>query len=172
MPRWRVADVLTALRVACAALLVLRPALSILIVGVVSDWLDGPLARRSPASSYGARFDLEADSLLTLGAAIAAVRRGAPRVVLLAPVARYVVAALRPHLDRDQAFWDRLTGVAQMAVLAGSIARWPIAVPALVISAARTAALAARMAPRGRLDLASTTGGAPLGRSPQNWRSP
>jgi phosphatidylglycerophosphate synthase len=144
MRRWRPADLLTALRALCGALLVVRPALSIFIVGVVSDWLDGPLARRGPASSYGARFDLEADSLLTLGAGIAAVRRGAPRVVLLAPVARYAVTALRPHLTGDEARWDRITGVAQMVVLAGAIARWPTTLPALVISAARTAALAAR----------------------------
>ena len=136
------------LRVACGALLAFRPVLSVLVVGVVSDWLDGPLARRAPASSYGARLDLEADSLLTLGAAIAAVRRGAPRVVLLAPVVRYAVAALRPDLDRDEARWDRRTGVAQMVVLACAIGRWPIALPAVVISAARTAALAARMTSR------------------------
>jgi phosphatidylglycerophosphate synthase len=153
MPRWRVADVLTALRIACGALLVFRPALSILLVGVVSDWLDGPLARRAPTSSYGARFDLEADSFLTLGAAIAAVRRGASRVVLLAPLARYVLAALRPHLDPDAVRWDRITGVAQMVVLAAAVARWPVATAALLVSAARMAALAARMAPRGRLDL-------------------
>ena len=152
--RWRAADVITGLRVICGALLVVRPALSILMVGVASDWLDGPLARRAAASSYGARFDLEADSLLTLGAGIAALRRGAPRIVLLAPVARYAIAAMRPHLDRDETRWDRITGVAQMAVLAGAIARWPTVPPAaLVVSAARTAALAARIAPRGRLDL-------------------
>ena len=144
----RAADALTILRAACGLLLPFRPALSILLVGVVTDWLDGPLARRAGGSAYGVRLDLEADSLLTLGAAIAAVRRGAPRVVLLAPVARYAVAARRPHLDRDEAFWDRLTGVAQMAVLAGAIARWPVGLSALLLSAARTAALAARMASR------------------------
>jgi hypothetical protein len=91
--------------------------------------------------------------VLTLGAAIAAVRQGAPRVLLLAPVGRYAVAAFRPHLDRDEARWDRRTGVAQMAVLASAIARWPVGPLALVVSAVRTAALAARMGPRGRLDL-------------------
>jgi phosphatidylglycerophosphate synthase len=149
----RVADSLTTLRAACGVLLAFRPSFAILVAGVVSDWLDGPLARRAPASSYGARFDLEADSLLTLGAAIAAVRRGAPRVVLLAAVARYAVAAVGSRLDRDEAFWDRLTGVAQMVVLAAAIARWPLGPTSLLMSAARSAALAARMAPRGRLDL-------------------
>lgn len=149
----RVADALSILRALCGVLLAFRPALLILGVGVVSDWLDGPLARRAPNSSYGAWLDLEADSLLTLGAAIAAVRRGAPRIVLLAPVARYAVVAMRPHLGSDEARWDRRTGVAQMVVLAAAISRWPLGPTSLVVSAARTAALAARIAPRGRLDL-------------------
>jgi phosphatidylglycerophosphate synthase len=58
MPFLRVSDGLTFLRVVCGALLAFRPALSFLIVGVVTDWLDGPIARRAPASSYGARLDL------------------------------------------------------------------------------------------------------------------
>jgi len=168
----RAADALSIVRVLCGVILPFRPAVLVLGVGVVSDWLDGPLARRAPNSSHGAWLDLEADSLLTVGAAIAAVRCGAPRILLLAPVARYAVVAARPHLTGDEAGWDRLTGVAQMVVLAGEIARWPLMNAAILVSAARCAALAARMAPRGRLDLASTTGGAPLGRSPQNWRSP
>ena len=135
-------------RVVCAVGLARRPTLWLLVLGVISDWIDGPLARRAPPSRHGAWLDLEADSLLTLGAAIAAVRRGAARVVLLAPVARYAVTAARPRLNRDEARWDRLTGVAQMVVLGGAIARWPIATPALLVSAARTAALAARIAPR------------------------
>jgi len=149
----RAADTLSIIRVWCGMLLPFRPAVPILALGVVSDWVDGPLARQSLNSSYGARLDLEADSILTLGSAIAAVRRGAPRVVLLPAVARYAVAALRPRLDRDQALWDRVTGVAQMVVLAAAIARCPAAMPVLLVSAARTAALAARVAPRGRLDL-------------------
>jgi phosphatidylglycerophosphate synthase len=149
----RAADTLSILRIACGVLLPFRPALPILALGVVSDWLDGPLARQSPNSPYGAWLDLEADSILTLGSAIAAVRRGAPRVVLLPAVARYGAAALRTQLDRDEALWDRVTGVAQMVVLAGAIARWPGATPVLLVSVARTAVLAARMAPRGRLDL-------------------
>jgi phosphatidylglycerophosphate synthase len=144
----RAADTLTIVRAGCGLLLPFRPVVSILLVGVVTDWLDGPLARRAGGSAYGARLDLEADSLLTLGAAIAAVRSGAPRVVLLAPVARYAVAAFRPHLDRAEARWDRLTGVAQMVVIAGAIARWPLATPAMLVSAARTVALAARMSSR------------------------
>jgi phosphatidylglycerophosphate synthase len=149
----RVADSLTILRAVAGVLLAFRPSFRILVAGVVSDWLDGPLARRSPASSYGARLDREADSLLTLGAAIAAARRGAPRIVLLAPIARYALASLRPRVNPDEAHWDRVTGVAQMVTFAASIARWHVATATILVSAARTAALAARMAPRGRLDL-------------------
>jgi phosphatidylglycerophosphate synthase len=109
---------------------------------VITDWLDGPLARRSGPSAHGARFDLEADSLLTLGAAIAAVRRGAPAVSLLAPVARYVV---RPARGRDEVRWDRLTGIAQMALFAAAMARVPSTWPAVPVTAARCAALMARI---------------------------
>lgn len=120
----------------------------LLCAGVVSDWLDGPLARRAGPSSYGARLDVEADSLLTLGAAIAAVRCGAPRVVLLSPLARYAVVWVRPSLSSDERRWDRITGVAQMVVLAIAIARMPSGWLAIPVSAARAAALAAQA--RGR----------------------
>lgn len=144
------ADSLSIFRVACGVVLAFRPVLPILVAGVVSDWLDGPLARHAPSSSYGARLDLEADSLLTLGAAIAAVRRGAPAVVLLAPVARYLIA---PARARDEVRWDRLTGVAQMALLGALIARIPARWAAIPVTAIRCAALAARVSQRGRLDL-------------------
>ena len=150
----RAADTLTVFRALCAIVLGLRPSFLLLLVAVVSDWLDGPLARRGGLTSHGARLDLEADSLLTLGAAVAAVRSGAPRVVLLAPVARYGLQLIRPTLDPNEVRWDRITGVAQMVVLATAIARLPVAAfAALPVSAARSAALAARMAPRGRLGL-------------------
>ena len=139
------ADLLTALRAFCGAVLVARPSLTILLVGIVTDWLDGPLARRGGPTATGARFDLEADSLLTLGASIAAARVGVPRVVLLAPVARYAVAMIRTGpLDRDGVRWDRITGVAQMAVFAAALAPGPLralrflAVP---VAAGRCAAL-------------------------------
>jgi phosphatidylglycerophosphate synthase len=139
------ADGLTALRAMCALVLPFRPSLLILIVAVITDWLDGPLARRQPPTAHGPRFDLEADSLLTLGAAIAAARAGAPRVVLLAPFARYAVArAQRGPLDRDGVRWDRITGVGQMATLAAALAPTPfraLGILTLPVSAARCAAL-------------------------------
>ena len=140
----RAADTLTLLRALCGVLLAFRPSLTLLVVGVASDWLDGPLARRAGPSPHGARFDLEADSILTLGAGIAAVRRGAPAVLLLAPLARYAVAAIRPSLTSDERRWDRFTGVAQMIVLALAIARVPLGWSVIPASAARAAALAAQ----------------------------
>jgi phosphatidylglycerophosphate synthase len=139
------ADGLTLLRAICGLVLPFRPSLRVLIVAVVTDWLDGPLARRQPPTAHGPRFDLEADSLLTVGASIAAARAGAPRVVLLAPLARYVIAGLRRGpLDRDGVRWDRITGVGQMAALAVALAPMPfraLRILTLPISAARCAAL-------------------------------
>ncbi|SRR5256885_13458552 len=141
----RAADALTALRGLCGALLVVWPSFGVLLVGVLTDWIDGPLARRAGATARGARFDLEADSLLTLGAAVAATRVGGSTVLLVAPVLRYAVAALRARpLDNDGVRWDRITGVAQMTVFAALLAAGPMrglryfGVP---VSAARCAAL-------------------------------
>ena len=148
----RAADLLTALRALCGLVLPFRPSVAVFVAAVISDWLDGPLARRGGQSAHGARFDLEADSLLTLGAAVAAVRRGAPLIVLVGPIARYVMA---PATARDEVRWDRLTGVAQMALLGAVIARLPARWASIPVTAARCAALAARVAPRGRLGLAA-----------------
>jgi phosphatidylglycerophosphate synthase len=139
------ADGLTALRAMCGLVLPFRPSVAVLIAAVVTDWLDGPLARGQRPTAHGPQFDLEADSLLTLGAAIAAVRAGAPRVVLLAPLARYAVAGLRRgSLDRDGVRWDRITGVGQMAALAVALAPMPfraLRIVTLPVSAARCAAV-------------------------------
>jgi hypothetical protein len=142
VPFHRAADVLTTFRAICGLVLPFRPSLVIFLAGVVSDWLDGPLARRSGASVHGAAFDIEADSLLTLGAAAAAIRCGAPAAVLVGPVARYVIA---PARGRDERWWDRLTGVAQMALLGAAIARLPTGWPSVPVTAARCAALLARV---------------------------
>ena len=129
-----------------------RPSLAVLLTGAVSDWLDGPLARRSRPSPHGAAFDLEADSLLTLGASVAAARVGAWPIVLVAPVARY---AIRPARGRDEVRWDRLTGVAQMVLFAAALARLPIAGATVPVTAARCAVLVARWTGRGRLTLSA-----------------
>ena len=123
-------------------MLIVRPSLALFLLGVVTDWLDGPLARRAGPSAHGARFDLEADSLLTLGAAVAAFRRGTPAVALLAPAGRY---AIRPARDRGEVRWDRSTGVAQMALFGLAISRFRTTWLALPVTAARCAVLVARM---------------------------
>ncbi|MEA2660942.1 MAG: CDP-alcohol phosphatidyltransferase [Chloroflexota bacterium] len=139
------ADTLTAVRAICGLVLPLRSSLAILLFAIVTDWLDGPLARRAGPTIRGARFDLEADSILTLGASVAAARVGASSLLVIGPALRYAVAALahRP-LDRDGVRWDRITGVAQMAVFAAALAPEPLralrhlAVP---VSAGRCAVL-------------------------------
>jgi phosphatidylglycerophosphate synthase len=146
-----VADALTGFRAMCGLILPFWPSLPLLVVAVVTDWFDGPLARRRPPARHGRRFDLEADSLLTLGAAIAAARVGAPRVAMLAPIARYAVAIIRAGpLTPDEVRWDRLTGVAQMAVLAAALAPMPLRalrILALPASAARCAAMLVQAEP-------------------------
>ena len=136
---------LTASRVICGVVLLFRPSLAVLLVGVVTDWLDGPLARRAGPTPRGARFDLEADSLLTLGAAVSAARAGGSRASLIAPVLRYAVAArAKRPLDADGVWWDRVTGVAQMAVFGAALGPRPVSalrLLALPVSAARCAAL-------------------------------
>jgi phosphatidylglycerophosphate synthase len=113
------ANVLTAARAVASVLLIARPSLALVAFAIATDWIDGSLARRGGQRSYGARFDLEADSLLTLGTAIAAVRSGAPMLALVAPVARYAVVGVRDPatLSRGEVFLDRATGAPLMAVL-------------------------------------------------------
>jgi phosphatidylglycerophosphate synthase len=113
------ANALTAARAIASVVLIARPSLRLVAFAVATDWIDGSLARRAGVTSYGARFDLEADSLLTLGTAIAAVRSGAPIVALAAPIARYAFAGVRDplSLSRGEVFLDRATGGPLMAVL-------------------------------------------------------
>ncbi len=72
---------------------------SLIYGSIVSDWLDGPIARRlGTTSELGAVLDLESDSWLTLVAASsAAAWGGLPAYCMAAPLARYalLMAALR-----------------------------------------------------------------------------
>jgi phosphatidylglycerophosphate synthase len=90
----------------------------------VTDWLDGPLARRYGPTALGAMLDLEADSWLTLWAAVAAWRGGSlPAAGLTAPILRYAVRWRRGFtvpMATDP--WQKAAGAAQMAVLAGALA--------------------------------------------------
>jgi hypothetical protein len=100
--------------------------------------------------------------MLTLGAAVGAARSGASRAALIAPMLRYAVAArARRPLDADGVRWDRVTGVAQMAVFAAALAPWPLRalrVLAVPVSAARCAAMLVE-ARRGRWDTDPRPGG-------------
>jgi phosphatidylglycerophosphate synthase len=123
------ANVLTLTRVGAAALLAAAPAsrrawAGLVLGSTLSDWLDGPVARRFGASRLGAVLDLEADSWLTLWAAVAAYRTGAlPGWSLLPPSLRYLLYLSRrrpPH----RAAWRHAAGTAQMVVLGGALSPW------------------------------------------------
>lgn len=90
----------------------------------VSDWLDGPLARRNGPTDFGAILDLEADSWLTLWAAVAAWRSGAlPSACLVPPLLRYPVRWRRGlGTPMATAAWQKAAGAGQMAVLALGLA--------------------------------------------------
>jgi phosphatidylglycerophosphate synthase len=92
----------------------------------VSDWLDGPLARRlGRPSRLGGVLDIEADSWLTLWASIAAHRRGGlSGFTVLGPTLRYLLTVGRPGKVRH---WQRAAGLTQMVVLCGALAPWPAA---------------------------------------------
>ena len=124
------------------------PSVGLVAFGIATDWIDGAIARRGGVAAYGRRFDLEADSLLTLGAAIAVARRGGGRSLLVAPLLRYAVVAARDPrtYTADELLSDRISGIAQMAVLVAALLPWPLralSVVAVPVSAARCAALAA-----------------------------
>jgi len=68
--------------------------------------------------------------------------------LLIAPILRYAVVAARDprtYTPRER-FFDRVSGIAQMAVLVGALAPWPLrllSLTALPVTAARCATLAA-----------------------------
>jgi phosphatidylglycerophosphate synthase len=98
--------------------------LTLLWAATVTDWLDGPLARQSGVTPLGAVLDLEADSWLTLWAAVAAWRSGSlPATCVAAPAMRYAVRWRRGlSLPMATAGWQKAAGAAQMAVIAAGLA--------------------------------------------------
>jgi phosphatidylglycerophosphate synthase len=120
-----------------------RSTLAAVLLGcTVCDWLDGPLARRLGPTPLGAALDIEADSWLTLWGAAAAFRVGGlPGIGLLAPALRYPLAAGAAAHHRP---WQRVAGVAQMAVIAWALTgRKPPRRVAEAVAAAQLAALTA-----------------------------
>jgi phosphatidylglycerophosphate synthase len=97
---------------------------------IVSDWLDGPIARWIGATSdLGALLDLESDSWLTLAAGAAATAWGGlPAYCLAVPLVRYILLlmALRklPYSEiyLDEPPWARQTGIAQGALFTAALA--------------------------------------------------
>ncbi|MAU43487.1 MAG: hypothetical protein CMP09_01320 [Yangia sp.] len=146
-PRLGYANALTLGRLALAALMLVplaRPGLTegasgwgffcVALVTLALDGVDGPLARRSGlAGPWGARFDMEVDSVFALLLSAVAWRSGAAGgwVLLLGSLRYLFVAAslLWPWLDAPlpQRFRRKLVCVVQIAVLAGLLA--PVAVP-------------------------------------------
>jgi phosphatidylglycerophosphate synthase len=130
------ANLLTLSRVGAAALLcgyAVRPRpghrrtiawLALLWGATFTDWLDGPLARRTGPTRLGSVLDLEADSWLTLWAAVASWRAGGlPAACLAAPIWRYVVRWRRGFATpMATAGWQKAAGAVQMAVFAGALA--------------------------------------------------
>jgi phosphatidylglycerophosphate synthase len=103
--------------------------IALLYGAIVSDWLDGPIARRLGTSEAGVMFDIEADSWLTLCSSAAAVSWGGlPAYVVAPPVARYVrMAALRRWVPYRQLvsgdpLWTRHIGMAQMMLFIAALA--------------------------------------------------
>jgi phosphatidylglycerophosphate synthase len=103
--------------------------MALLYGAIVSDWLDGPIARRLGTSEAGVMFDIEADSWLTLCTSAAAVSWGGlPAYVVAPPVARYVrIAVLRRwvpyrNLVSGDPLWTRHVGMAQMMLFIAALA--------------------------------------------------
>jgi phosphatidylglycerophosphate synthase len=103
--------------------------MGLLYGAIVSDWLDGPIARRLGTSEVGAMFDIEADSWLTLSSsALAVASGGLPAPVVAPPLMRYVrLAALRPFvpyraLVSGDPLWTRHVGMAQMMLFIAALA--------------------------------------------------
>lgn len=141
-PRLGPANVLTLLRLALATLLflpIMQPGLAsggpgwailaLAIITLALDGIDGPLARANGlAGSWGARFDMEVDSVFALLLSIAAWRIGmvGPWVILLGGL-RYlfVLAALAlPWVDAPlpERFRRKMVCVMQIATLVALIA--------------------------------------------------
>jgi len=96
----------------------------------ISDWLDGPLARRRGSTRLGSSLDKEADSWLTLWAALSGIAWGdLPPWCSLAPTLRYALPLLaRGHSTivpppAWQARWAKRIGIAQMSLV--TIALYP-----------------------------------------------
>lgn len=135
--RWTVADLLTLSRATTAAVLAgvsisgvrdrKGPAgwltcLSTLVIGSLTDWFDGPLARRAGPTRLGGVMDIEADSWLSVWSAMEAVRcAGLPRLCLVPPAMHYIHPILdvweRKLPEGNPLWFSRAPGIAQGALI-------------------------------------------------------
>jgi phosphatidylglycerophosphate synthase len=112
-------------------------------VGLLLDWLDGQVARRTgTASGFGAAFDMESDAFLVLVLSVQVAQSAGPWV-LLAGAARYgllVGAWLLPWLrtPTPPRYWGKVVAATQGVVLTVAAAD---VVPPPVMAAALLAAL-------------------------------
>ncbi|NDC87787.1 MAG: CDP-alcohol phosphatidyltransferase family protein [Bacteroidetes bacterium] len=151
MPRWTVANGVTALRLITLGMLLTRlpseyseglqgwidnaDLIALGTMALILDGFDGYAARRQGnATPFGARFDMETDALWAWSLSIAWFNLGlAPGVVLLAGALRYLfvlfVVARRPAgRDAKRRLAPRIIAVVYMAVLLT-----PLAIPAPLV---------------------------------------
>jgi phosphatidylglycerophosphate synthase len=166
------ADVLTGTRLLLAlvlpALILGGGVLPLVVWGVaaVTDYVDGPVARRRPPTRHGPVLDTVADVLVVLGGLGAAAARGlvswlVPAAIVLS-VGAYVVASMRlsagsatPRLARSRiGHWAGVVNYACLGLACGALALpwsgWPtlLALAGAVTAAWNVAAVAARVLPR------------------------
>ena len=106
-------------------------AFGLLVGAVVTDSIDGRLARRNGPTRLGAVLDIEADSLLTLGAAAAATAWGGLHwAALLPPALRYRDPVLAFRRGEEPSgggpWWCRASGAMQMAVFLAALSPEPL----------------------------------------------
>ena len=107
-----------------------KVAFGLLVGAVTTDLIDGLLARQNGPTRLGAVLDIEADSLLTLGAAAAATAWGdLPRTALLPPALRYRDPILAFRRGEEPSgggpWWCRASGAMQMAVFLAALSPMP-----------------------------------------------
>ena len=145
-----------ALTAALASLLVLPAPLpetllwagfAIAVIALLSDGVDGWLARRAGlVSQFGARFDMEVDSLFALVLALVAFKTGQAGVwVILLGLPRYaflLAGLIWPQLTKTvpDTFWRKAVCVLQIGTLVAFLV--PVLPSSALIAAAALAALA------------------------------
>ncbi|MCW5890643.1 MAG: CDP-alcohol phosphatidyltransferase family protein [bacterium] len=132
----------------------------------LTDYVDGPMARRRPPTRHGPMLDTAADVLVVLGGLAAAAARGLVSwivpLAIVVSVTAYVVASWRlsaggpaPRLARSRiGHWAGVVNYACLGLACGALALpwggWPalLGLVGAVTAAWNLAAVAARVLPR------------------------